>query len=410
MYTLDGLPVLSAEAVLRRSGAWVAEVDVDATERDPADGPLQLVLGALRLTGTPLPDRSGSSLGRWRGILAGGSGRWREVLPPASYRVAPLRLPLTKILEITGDTLASTSSSEVLGTMLPAWTRDRATAGSALRRLAREASSVWRTLPDGTVWIGRDDFFDVTQDVPHELAVDDAARGRVLISTDDPHPLLLPGTSFRGLRVERVIHRIGRGSTRTEVRSDSDGGALASFVERSMASGGRYLARHWARVVAQSADGRTVDVVPDSDDLPTYPEVPIAVPLPGATLRVPNGARVLLAFAGGDAQSPYVAGWEHGAADLELDGVSGYAGKAVARVDDTATAGTLRFTLAAAPAPPAPPGSQLLTVTYSPPGVSVPSIFSLLLPPGTSAVFPPSGDLPIELRAIIDSGCAGVLS
>ena len=191
--------------------------------------------------------------------------------------------------------------------------------------------------------------------------------------------------------------------------AEPDGGAFSALVRR--AAPAPFLERHWARVVAQSADGRTVDVIPDTGSLPTFARVPIAAPLAASTLRVPTGARVLLGFADGDAQRPYVADWEHGGTDVELDGVSGYAGKAVARVDDAADVGTLRLTLAAAPSPPALPGSQVLTVTYTPPGAAaVPSIFSLLLPPGTLAVLPPTGDLAIPLSALITTGCAGVLA
>lgn len=72
------------------------------------------------------------------------------------------------------------------------------------------------------------------------------------------------------------------------------------------------LACYPATVVSQGDDG-TVDLKPDSRRFGVgLAAVPIRHGLPGVSVRVRVGARVLLGFEGGDPQRPYCALWEAG--------------------------------------------------------------------------------------------------
>jgi hypothetical protein len=71
------------------------------------------------------------------------------------------------------------------------------------------------------------------------------------------------------------------------------------------------LALYPAKVATQNADG-TLELQPDDSRLPPYSNVPIRYGVPGVTATVPNGARALLTWAGGDPQKPIVVGWEPG--------------------------------------------------------------------------------------------------
>lgn len=72
------------------------------------------------------------------------------------------------------------------------------------------------------------------------------------------------------------------------------------------------LAWYPATVVSQGDDG-TVDIRPDSRRFGVgLAMVPIRHGLPGVSVRVRVGARVLLGFEGGDPQRPYCALWEAG--------------------------------------------------------------------------------------------------
>lgn len=59
--------------------------------------------------------------------------------------------------------------------------------------------------------------------------------------------------------------------------------------------------------------GMRVELVPDDTRLTTYQDVPIVLGLPGVTVQVQEGARVLLGFAAGDPQKPQAWLWESGA-------------------------------------------------------------------------------------------------
>lgn len=72
------------------------------------------------------------------------------------------------------------------------------------------------------------------------------------------------------------------------------------------------LALYPGRVVSQGDDG-TVDVKPDSAKLGAgLAMVPIRHGLPGVSVRVRPGARVLLGLEGGDITRPFAALWEAG--------------------------------------------------------------------------------------------------
>lgn len=72
------------------------------------------------------------------------------------------------------------------------------------------------------------------------------------------------------------------------------------------------LALYPARVVSQGDDG-TLDIKPDALKLGAgLAMVPVRHGLPGVTVRVRPGARVLLGFEGGDITRPFAALWEAG--------------------------------------------------------------------------------------------------
>jgi len=86
--------------------------------------------------------------------------------------------------------------------------------------------------------------------------------------------------------------------------------AIADVIEAMVGSRLDYLARYPARVVAQN--GNRVDLKPDDQRVPGVAGVPISVGIPGTTVEVVPGARVLLAFEGGDPTKPIAEIWEHG--------------------------------------------------------------------------------------------------
>ena len=90
---------------------------------------------------------------------------------------------------------------------------------------------------------------------------------------------------------------------------------IRALVDRFVSPRIDPLAFYDAEVKAMNDDG-TVDLKPDSSRWGTgLSRVPIRHGLPGVTVKVKRGARVRLAFAGGDERQPFVSLWDPGSLD-----------------------------------------------------------------------------------------------
>lgn len=98
------------------------------------------------------------------------------------------------------------------------------------------------------------------------------------------------------------------------------GTAAASAMRRALYSLIRsshptiaYHGFYSAKVVVQSADRLTVDVQPDDERLPPMPKVPLDLGIPGGTVKIAAGARVMVGWRNGDPQQAYAFLFAHGA-------------------------------------------------------------------------------------------------
>lgn len=82
---------------------------------------------------------------------------------------------------------------------------------------------------------------------------------------------------------------------------------VEAFVGRRL----DHLALYPATVVQQRADG-TLDLSPEDPRVPSCQGVPIRLGLPGVTVTVPAGGRVLLGYENGSPARPYASLWESG--------------------------------------------------------------------------------------------------
>ena len=87
--------------------------------------------------------------------------------------------------------------------------------------------------------------------------------------------------------------------------------ALRRIVEGLVGPRLDHLALYPCTVVAQRSD-KTLDLQPDDARVPPCGGVPIRHGLPGVTVTVPAGGRVLLGYAGGNPALPYATLWESG--------------------------------------------------------------------------------------------------
>ena len=313
--TLNGLPVLRATVLLPRLGVWVADVVVDTTE--DLVGAQDLVLDGVTLRGAV--HRGGVAYGRWSGRLVGGAAGLPQAIPPVAQYTTTLAVALADALREAGETLSATSADLSQG--VTRWHRAAGTAAQAVGDVARAAGLSWRVLLDGTVWVGAETWAEVTPSV--EVVGQHPEVGRYELA-GAPAALLavLPGLTL-SVPGEGVTARVGC----TELRVDADTARAVVLAEPSEKTSGRlldalsrlvaaltrrtdYHAFYPARVVAQRGDG-TLDLVPDdSARVAPCTGVPIRTGLPGVTLTVPTGARVLLGFEAGDPARPVATLWD----------------------------------------------------------------------------------------------------
>src|SRR5690606_8683873 len=95
----------------------------------------------------------------------------------------------------------------------PAWVRTSAPASTCLGTLLAAAGLSWRTLTDGTVWVGQETWPEST--LEHEVLDEDHAGGAAVIWSQAFGPL--PGETWRGRRLRCVQHEVEASRSRTTV-------------------------------------------------------------------------------------------------------------------------------------------------------------------------------------------------
>lgn len=299
--TLNGQPVLELDLHLPMNGAWSAEVQVaDDAELAPGDV-VTLGLPDLELAGRVV--RAGIFAERLRARLTGGDVDWGAAQEPKHYKNTT-----------TGQVLADVgvTPDQPLTDSLAFWTRAPGTTGAAVQAIATHLGVSWRVNPDGTVRIRAEAPESVDTTGLVELARD-PARGLVEVAPDSA--VLLPGVQAGDDAVGDVLYSGGLGGLRARYYTEARArlrGALERVIRWVMRDT-LYLGQYTATVVRQAADG-TLDLLPDDDRLRSQglQSVPIRHGLPGVTVEVPAGERVLLSFDSGDPSQPYAALWHAG--------------------------------------------------------------------------------------------------
>lgn len=298
-----------------RIGAWVADVELDSAEA--LTGAVSLVIDGATWTGTVV--RGGVAAGAWRGRIVGGAGGLSTVLTAVAQRAATLGTVLADVLRAAGETLASDAG--VLTDARPLWHRLASPAQSAIADVATSAGYAWRVKSDGAVWLGAESWATYTPTGAVDVLDESPEAGRLVLSGDVLG--ILPGRTLvlprRGpARVGQVELRATPTTLRAVIYAEPEGerttglgAAVDAVVARAMRRIDR-LALYPARVVSQSAAG-LLDLQPDDARVPSCQGVPIRHGLPGVTVTVAAGQRVLLGYEGGDPALPYAALWAAGA-------------------------------------------------------------------------------------------------
>jgi hypothetical protein len=308
--TIQDRPILRAQLHVPRVGVWHADVELDGEEE--IEGDVELVFEGITWSGTVR--RGGVHHGRVQLLIVGGAGGLERDLEPKYYADAPSSIVVEDLMRESGETLSATTSQTALSVLLARWTRRRERCGVSLSDLAAVLGLDWRVLADGTVWLGVEAW--TAARLEHDVIEEDHARDYRVLGVDAP--TLTPGTTLDDRRVSYVLHTIEPAAVRTEVwleptdvlEVDRPKRWLTRFIESLLRRVDR-TALYPARVVSQAADG-TLEVQIDDQRWPTLTKVQIRTFVPGATVKVANGARVLIGWDTGDARKPYAALWESG--------------------------------------------------------------------------------------------------
>ena len=295
-------------------GAWVGEcVHSDPTMVPSVGDTATIVLASQTFVGTvvrvsTLEDMSYDTL-----VVGGGGG--------LSLRLEPLQLVAPLVSSVissallnTGEGLSSTTSTSLLQTQVASWRRPTRTLGRELDAIceALGVGTSWRVLSDGSVRIGTEPETPTPANVQdYDTMSWDAAQGVVVIASEDP--TVLPGENWPDFgMIGAVIHNITPEETRTEIYTadpwDREVGAFDSLLPQL-----DMLAFYQYKVLSQNSDG-TLELRTLDQRLPDLSRCPARYGIPGTSGTIPSGCLVVVGFAGGNSQDPYVASWVSGTA------------------------------------------------------------------------------------------------
>lgn len=211
--TVAGVDIIDAKITMPRTGPWVLDCSVDATAALDVRQMTAKFGDALQLTGTPWLSAAAFNTTMVR--LMPGMAKLSALPPPRHYRNVQVRTVLTDLFAVSGDQLASSAAQDVLSLQLDHWTVLQQSVGIALTRLCERAGAdvVWRGLPDGSIWLGRETWPAVQP--KHDLLTEDPLNDRIVVSSLDRW--VLPGDAFLGRHVSYVEHHMLDGMLRSQV-------------------------------------------------------------------------------------------------------------------------------------------------------------------------------------------------
>jgi hypothetical protein len=330
--TISGRNALSIETVESSIGAWHCESEVDG---DAAlSGAASINIDGTTWQGFVL--RSKGFAGRCQAWIVGGKGQLAKTLDPKHYTNTTAATVAADICRDSGETLAP---GLALTQRLAHWERTQGKTSHCLVALCDRLGLTWRTLRDGTIWIGTDTWATVTPLV--EVEDEDWSSGCVQLMAEEFSELakLAPGVTYDGNRADEVVFLVNPNEQRAIVRVDSVSSAVNDFlgvIRRKIEMAGSYE----CTVKAQNADG-TLQLAPSDPRIAKrgngLNNVPIRYGMPGFKATVTAGAMVRLFFDGTDGDKPYAALWDggHASSVTSLEFEPGSLHSPACRVGDT---------------------------------------------------------------------------
>jgi hypothetical protein len=217
--TCGGYDVLRAHVALPRRGPCVIEVVLDTPNAAPPSQVTFAEAGGLSLACTVARGGVNPALLKWEGVLVGGDGGLARPVA-GSFNAAQVRDVLGAIASQAGEVVSAIIDATVLSLEVPDWTLGRLPAAAALDGLADFVAAqlgqpvTWRTLGDGSIWIGVETWPAQALPATAEIVEPDPMLGRTVIACEVA--ALLPGVALEGVgNIVAVDHEIEADEVRT---------------------------------------------------------------------------------------------------------------------------------------------------------------------------------------------------
>lgn len=341
-FTINGNPIVECRLTMPKNGAWIMnDLLVDTEDTFSIGDSITAKFLDTTFKGTVLD--TGVFQGFQRCTVIGGTGRLPEYLESACYNSIPVGQIVRDIARKTGHQVSTTVDQDVMNANLVGWNILKMQASLALDKVLQVTNSIWRILPDGTLWVGPEKYSTLNAD--NYLVIEKfPEEARWNIYNEDI--LLQPLTSLSGNNIQQVDYYIsGKELSIFIYFTLNFADSIDSLTNQN--DNILYNSIYRCSVVQQKADG-TLDVTPNpSNDLIKngFSEVPIIYPFPGMKIEVPKDAICYLQFANGDPQYPRVFAWEDqtSTSGIKVHFIHDGAEQPAARKGDGINAGKLSF-------------------------------------------------------------------
>lgn len=310
-------------------------------------------------------------------IVSAGSYKLGDILESDNFYGGIVRDVVNFILSKTNMTLSNKSSLDILSTSFNRFDKIKASSADILDRLLELTDGgIWRVELDGSLYIGREEYSDISVKYPDATENDNYLIRDKQMTVYDIYTmdiLFEPGFIIEGHNVRETTITVDSETTTTVLSFLPP----AYISTRTMASNMKeivYTTKYSVSVLEQTANGN-VSVIPDSEIQDLFSgglkNVPIVYPMPNMQVKVKPGAKCILEFLNGSPTNPVISGWLYNNKDLVTVYFSDVTTdtsvmKGAARINDPVNVGTLSGT--------APPGGGPVTFTYSPANGSTPLV------------------------------------
>lgn len=322
----NGKDVLTATVTEAVTGNWSAQLELDSDEALPVSGRVTLDIDGVVWLGTL--QRGELEAGRFHAVVVGGNGKLGQVLPAKHYLRGVTSTHLQEALGAGGEKLSADTDASVSSRATARYSRRRSTIGAAVAQIARESKANWRTQRDGSIWLGEDRWPASSSTSSTSTEHDELSRapGKVTLAVESP--VLAPGLTFEGRKIISVVTHVTSDSLTQELTfaDDAAGGTvdrmkrmLGGIVEAMFGHRMDFGAWYPSVVVSQLSDN-TVDLYPDDELMrgAGIARVPLRHGLPGCTVKVKPGARIILFYEDCDPSKPAAALWPDGSSVLSI--------------------------------------------------------------------------------------------